>query len=146
MKVEDVMTRDVAVASPDQSLQQAARLMCELDIGALPVADNERLVGMITDRDIAIRAVADGMGPQAKVGDVMTSDVKYCYCDQELAEVGDNMADIQLRRLPVLNRDKRLVGILALGDIATSSDNDCAADALAGISRPRLDGRAQPAV
>lgn len=146
MKVEDVMTRDVAVASPEQSLQQAARLMCELDIGALPVADNERLVGMITDRDIVIRAVADGLGPQAKVEDAMTSDVKYCYCDQELAEVSDNMADIQLRRLPVLNRDKRLVGILALGDIATSSDNDCAADALAGISRPRLDGRAQPAV
>jgi CBS domain-containing protein len=137
MKVEDVMTRDVAVADPDETIQQAARLMDELDIGALPVAEGDRLVGMITDRDIAIRAVADGRGPQTKVGEVMTPEVKYCFCDQDLAEVGDNMADIQLRRLPVLNRDKRLIGILALGDIATSSDNECVSEALAGISRPR---------
>ena len=146
MKVEDVMTRDVAIAHPEQSLQQAARLMCELDIGALPVADDDRLVGMITDRDIVIRAVAEGLGPSATVGEVMTTEVKYCYCHQELAEVSDNMADVQLRRLPVVNRDKELVGILALGDIATSSDHDCAADALAGISRPRADGGTQPAL
>jgi CBS domain-containing protein len=140
MKVEDVMTRDVAIAAPQETIQQAARMMEDLDVGVLPVADNDRLVGMITDRDIAIRAVAAGKGPQAKVGDVMTRDVKYCYCDQELSEVGDNMADIQLRRLPVLNHDKRLVGILALGDIAISSDNDCASEALSGISRPRAGG------
>src|SRR3954470_22405494 len=91
MKVEEVMTHDVAVANPRETIQQAARLMCELDIGALPVADDERLVGMITDRDIAIRAVAEGLGPRAKVADVMTTDVKYCFCDQELAEVSDNM-------------------------------------------------------
>jgi len=146
MKVEDVMTRDVAIAHPEHSLQQAARLMCELDIGALPVAEDDRLVGMITDRDIVIRAVAEGFGPGTRVGDVMSTDVKYCFCDQDLAEVSDNMADIQLRRLPVVNRDKQLVGIVALGDIATSSENDCAAEALAGISRPRLDGGSQPAV
>ena len=146
MKVEEVMTRDVAVANPEQTLEQAARLMCELDIGALPVSDNERLVGMITDRDIAIRAVAQGKGPDAKVGEVMTPDIKYCYCDQDLEEVSDNMADIQLRRLPVLNHDKRLVGILALGDIATSSENECASEALSGISRPRADGGMQPAI
>ena len=140
MRVEDVMTRDVAVAAPEETIQQAARMMEDLDVGILPVADNDRLVGMITDRDIAIRAIAAGKGPQAKVGDVMTRDVKYCFCDQELADVSDNMADIQLRRLPVMNRDKMLVGILALGDIAVSSDNDCAADALAGISRPRIGG------
>ena len=145
MKVEEVMTRDVAVASPEQSLEQAACLMCELDIGALPVADNEKLVGMITDRDIVIRAVARGMGPDTKVGEVMTPEVKYCYCDQELTEVSDNMADIQLRRLPVVNRDKRLVGILALGDLATSSENECASEALSGISRPRADGAILPA-
>jgi CBS domain-containing protein len=75
MKVEDVMTRDVAIAHPEQSLQQAARLMCELDIGALPVADDDRLVGMITDRDIVIRAVAEGLGPSATVGEVMTTEV-----------------------------------------------------------------------
>lgn len=140
MKVEEVMTRDVAVAAPEETIQQAAQMMEDMDIGVLPVADNDRLVGMITDRDITIRAVAAGMGPEAKVSEVMTRDVKYCFCDQELAEVGDNMADIQLRRLPVLDRDKRLVGILALGDIAISSDNDCASEALAGISRPRSDG------
>ena len=143
MQVQDVMTRDVTIASPEETIQQAACRMSDLDIGALPVADNERLVGMITDRDIAVRAIARGMGPEAKVADVMTPDVKYCYCDQDLAEVSDNMADIQLRRLPVLNRDKRLVGILALGDIATSSENECAGEALAGISQPRGDGGMQ---
>jgi CBS domain-containing protein len=140
MKIEDVMTHDVAVASPDETIQQAAQLMDELDIGALPVADNEQLVGMITDRDIVVRAVADGLGPDTKVSEVMTPDVKYCFCDQEIAEVSDNMADIQIRRLPVVDRNKRLVGIIALGDIATSSENECVADALAGISRPHTDG------
>ena len=140
MKIEDVMTHDVAVVSPDETVQQAARVMDQLDIGALPVAENERLVGMITDRDIALRAVACGLGPDTPVSDVMTRDVKYCFCDQEVAEVSDNMADIQIRRLPVVDRDKRLVGIVALGDIATSSENECVTDALAGISRPHTDG------
>jgi CBS domain-containing protein len=140
MKIEDVMTHDVAVVSPDETIQQAARLMDQLDIGALPVADNERLVGMITDRDIVVRAVADGLDPGARVSEVMTPDVKYCFCDQEVAEVSDNMADIQVRRLPVVDRNKRLVGIIALGDIATSGENECVADALAGISRPHTDG------
>ena len=140
MKIEDVMTHDVAVVSPDQTIQQAARLMDQLDIGALPVAENERLVGMITDRDIVVRAVANGVDPSIKVSDVMTPDVKYCFCDQEVAEVSDNMADIQVRRLPVVDRAKRLVGIIALGDIATCAENDYVADTLAGISRPHGDG------
>lgn len=140
MKIEDVMTHDVAVVSPDETIQQAARLMDQLDIGALPVAENERLVGMITDRDIVVRAVADGLEPGIRVSDVMTPDVKYCFCDQEVAEVSDNMADIQIRRLPVVDRGKRLVGIIALGDIATCAENDYVADALAGISRPHGDG------
>jgi CBS domain-containing protein len=91
---------------------------------------------MITDRDIAIRAIAEGKGPDAKVRDVMTEDVKYCYEDQDVNEVTRDMADLQVRRLPVLNRDKRLVGIVSLGDIAISPDNERAADALSGISRP----------
>jgi CBS domain-containing protein len=145
MKVEEVMTRDVAVAAPEATIERAARMMRDLDIGALPVADNDRLVGMITDRDITVRAIADGKGADCKISEVMTPDVKYCYCDQDLSEVTDNMADIQLRRLPVLDRNKRLVGILALGDIATSSDNECATEALAGISQPRADtGTATP--
>lgn len=140
MKVQDVMTQDVTMAAPQTTLQQAACMMRDMDIGALPVGENDRLVGMITDRDIAVRAVAAGKSPHSAVADIMTRDIKYCYCDQDLDEVTDNMADIQLRRLAVLDRDKRLVGILALGDIAISSDNDCATEALAGISRPTADG------
>jgi CBS domain-containing protein len=136
MKIREAMTPDVRVANPDETIQQAARLMASLDAGVLPVGENDRLVGMITDRDIAIRAIAEGKGPDAKVRDVMTKDVKYCYEDQDVNEVTRDMADLQVRRLPVLNRDKRLVGIVSLGDIAISPDNERAADALSGISRP----------
>jgi CBS domain-containing protein len=136
MKIREAMTPDVRVANPDETIQQAARLMASLDAGVLPGGENDRLVGMITDRDIAIRAIAEGKGPDAKVRDVMTKDVKYCYEDQDVNEVTRDMADLQVRRLPVLNRDKRLVGIVSLGDIAISPDNERAADALSGISRP----------
>jgi CBS domain-containing protein len=136
MKIREAMTPDVRVANPDETIQQAARIMASLDAGVLPVGENDRLVGMITDRDIAIRAIAEGKGPDAKVRDVMTKDVKYCYEDQDVNEVTRDMADLQVRRLPVLNRDKRLVGIVSLGDIAISPDNERAADALSGISRP----------
>ena len=144
MKVEDVMSRDVCMASPNETIEKAARLMDDMDVGALPVGDGERLIGMITDRDIAVRAVAKGHGPDTPVGDVMTPSVKYCYCDEDLSHVVDNMSDVQLRRLPVMDRDKRLVGILALADIATCSDNGKANEALAGISRPRGGIGAQP--
>jgi CBS domain-containing protein len=136
MKVSEAMTRDVCVSSPDETIRKVAKTMAKLDAGVLPVGENDQLIGMITDRDIAIRGIAEGKGPKAKVRDVMTNDVKYCFEDQELEEVTRNMADIQVRRLPVLNRDKRLVGILSLGDIAGSSDGKGAGDALRGISRP----------
>jgi CBS domain-containing protein len=136
MKVGEAMTKDVRVANPDDTIRKAARTMASIDAGVLPVGENDRLIGMITDRDIAIRGIASGKGPKAKVRDVMTEDVKYCFDDQEIEEVTRNMADIQVRRLPVLNRDKRLVGILSLGDIATSRDGKAASDALSGISRP----------
>ena len=136
MQVQQVMTHDVAMVNPDQTLQKAARLMADLDLGALPVGQGDRLVGMITDRDIAVRGVAQGKGPKAKVRDVMTPEIKYCFADQELDEISANMADIQLRRLPVVDRDKRLVGILSLCDLAASDDPDCALEALSGISRP----------
>ncbi|MGH6861782.1 MAG: CBS domain-containing protein [Phyllobacterium sp.] len=136
MKVSEAMTRDVRVADPEQSIQEAARTMADLDVGSLPVGENDRLVGMITDRDIAVRGVADGKGPETKVRQVMTVDVKYCHDDQDLDEVTRNMADIQVRRLPVIDREKRLVGILALGDIALTSFNGKAGEALSGISRP----------
>jgi CBS domain-containing protein len=130
------MTTDVRVANPDDTIRKAARMMASIDAGVLPVGESDRLIGMITDRDIAIRGIANGKGPKAKVRDVMTEDVKYCFDDQEIEEVTHNMADIQVRRLPVLNRDKRLVGILSLGDVATSRDGKAAGDALSGISRP----------
>lgn len=138
MKVRDAMTRDVRLIRPDQSIREAAHLMAELDIGCLPVEENDRLVGMITDRDIAVRAVSEGLGPDTTIRKVMTKDVRYCYDDQSIDEITRNMAEQRVRRLPVVNRNKRLVGILALGDLATGSERsqDEAGEALSGISRP----------
>jgi CBS domain-containing protein len=133
MRVSEAMTKNVRMVAPSQTIQDAAILMAQIDSGILPVADNERLVGMITDRDIAMRAVARGKGPQTRVSDVMTPDIKYCFSDQSLDEVMANMSDIQLRRLPVIDRNKRLVGILSLGDVA-QNDEMIAAGALRGIS------------
>jgi CBS domain-containing protein len=135
MKVSDVMTRDVHLANPKQTLREAARMMSEQEIGALPVGEGDRLVGMITDRDIVIRGVAAGKGPSAKVGDIMSDKVMYCFDDEDTDNVCQNMAEIQMRRLPVVNREKRLVGILALPDLATTGDGGAAA-ALEGISQP----------
>jgi CBS domain-containing protein len=131
------MTREVRLARPDQTIREAASLMAQLDVGALPVEEDDRLVGMITDRDIAVRAVGQGRGPDTPIRDVMSRDVKYCFEDQSVDEVTRNMADIRVRRLPVVNRDKRLVGILSLGDLAIdASAQDEAGEALGGISRP----------
>jgi len=137
MKVREAMTRDVRLVKPEQPISEAAKLMADLDIGALPVEENDRLVGMITDRDIAVRAVAAGRGADTPIGEVMTREVKYCYEDQTVDEVTQNMGELRVRRLPVLNRDKRLVGILSLGDLAIDeSARDEAGEALGGISRP----------
>ena len=137
MKVSEAMTRDVTIASPEDTLQQAAKKMAELDAGVLPVGADDRLVGMLTDRDITVRAVARGLGPQTAVGEVMSEEVKYCYEDEDLATVTANMGDIRVRRLPVLSRDKRLVGIVSLGDIVNTGRNARqAGQALAGISQP----------
>lgn len=137
MKVREAMTPDVRLVRPDQPISEAARLMAELDIGALPVEENDRLVGMITDRDIAVRAVAAGRGPDTRVSEVMSREVKYCYEDQSIDEVTQNMGELRIRRLPVLTRDKRLIGILSLGDLAIDEGaRDEAGEALGGISRP----------
>jgi CBS domain-containing protein len=135
MKVSETMSTNVRVAKPDQTIREAAQTMMELDAGVLPVGENDRLVGMITDRDIAVRGVAKGKGPDATVRDVMTSDVDYCFEDQDIDEVSRNMADIKVRRLPVLNRNKRLVGIITLGDIAKAGGQQ-ADEALSEISKP----------
>ena len=136
MKISEVMTRHVEVTSPDDTLQQAASRMAELDAGALPVREGDRLVGMITDRDMAIRALAAGRGPDTKVGEVMTPEVRYCFEDQDLDEVIRNMGENKVHRLPVMSRDKRLVGIISLGDIALYADKGQTGTAVSGISEP----------
>jgi CBS domain-containing protein len=137
MKVSEAMTREVRLARPEQTIREVARLMGELDIGAIPVEENDRLVGMITDRDIAVRAVGEGRGADTPVRDVMSREIKYCFDDQSIDEVTQNMGDLRIRRLPVVNRDKRLVGILSLGDLAVENRwQDEAGEALSQISQP----------
>jgi CBS domain-containing protein len=136
MQVSEVMSAEVNVASPQQSIREAAQMMAAIDAGALPVGENDRLVGMITDRDIAVRAVATGKGPDTPIREIMSTDVKYCFADDEIDEVAHNMAEIKLRRLPVLNSKKRLVGIISLADIALAEGPDPAGQALCGISEP----------
>jgi CBS domain-containing protein len=136
MQVSQAMSPDVRIASPNQSIRDAARLMAHIDAGALPVGENDQLVGMITDRDIAVRAVGAGKGPDTPIREIMSKEVKYCFEDDDLDEVAQNMADIKVRRLPVLDRNKRLVGILSLGDIALAEGAGSAGSALCGISEP----------
>jgi len=134
MKVRDIMTCDVKIVSPTDDLQSAAQLMEKNDFGMVPVGENDRLVGMLSDRDITIRAVARGLAPdRAKVREVMTTDVKYVYDDESVDDVSRNMSSLQVRRLPVLNREKRLVGIVSLGDLALK-EPEPAGDALRSIS------------
>jgi len=135
MRVAQAMTRDVCVASPNDSICEVACTMARIDAGAIPVGENDRLVGMITDRDIAVRAVAAGKGPDTPVRDVMTREVKYCVEDEELDHVAKNMGELRVRRLPVLDRDKRLVGIVSLGDLALTEGEEVAGEAVTGVSR-----------
>ena len=136
MHVSKVMSTDVKIASPKQSIQDAARMMMEIDAGAIPVGEGDRLVGMITDRDIAVRAVAAGKPANTPIADVMSREVKYCSESDDIDTVAANMADLKLRRLPVVNGQKRLVGSISLADIALSGGPDDAATALSGISEP----------
>jgi len=136
VKVAQVMSKDVKIINPDQTLRDAALMMSKEDIGAIPVAEHDHLIGMVTDRDIAVRGVAEGKGPEAKIREVMTRTIKYCFEDEELDHVSKNMADVQMRRLPVMNRQKRLVGIITLGDLATKRARSQAERALHGISQP----------
>ena len=136
MKVSQLMTRDVDIANPGETLELDEKIMAALDAGVLPVSENDRLVGMITDRDIAIRGIAEGKGPNAKIADVMSHEVKYCFEDDHVDEVTRNMGDIRVRWLPVANREKRLVGILSLGDIAFERSGKGTGQTLSRISQP----------
>ena len=136
MRVSEAMSRDVRLATPGQSIRDVAKIMAEIDAGAMPVQENDRLVGMITDRDIAVRGVAQGKGPDTPVRDVMsTEQVLYCYEDEELDHVAKNMSEQRVRRLPVVNREKRLVGIISFGDVA-QNETRAAGKAAKGITKP----------
>jgi CBS domain-containing protein len=130
------MTRDVRLLVPSQTIREAASLMAEVDAGALPVGENDRLVGIITDRDIVIRAVAQGRPVDTKVAAVMTKEVLYYFDTDDLDDVSRNMGKAQVRRLPVVNVDKRLVGIVSLGDLARSEDPTTIGRTVTRVSTP----------
>jgi CBS domain-containing protein len=147
MQIREIMSQPVELVAPDDSIMEAAKAMADCDCGALPVGENDRLVGMITDRDIVTRALARGVAPEeCYVREVMTPDIRYCYEDESVEDAARNMKTLQVKRLPVLNREKRLVGIISLGDLAMCGDGaDSARDALFGISQPEShDGAAHP--
>ncbi len=138
MKVADVMTRSVDVANPDARLDEAAERMRQLDAGVLPVVDGDKVVGMITDRDITIRATAEGRDPvTTKVSEIMTSEVVFTYDDEDVKDAAKLMQDHQVRRLVVLDREKKLVGIVSLGDLAVDTKDDkLKGQVLEDISKP----------
>jgi CBS domain-containing protein len=136
MQVRNAMSDEVQIVNPNQSIREAAIEMAKIDAGVLPVGENDRLVGMITDRDIAVRAIAQGKGPDTPVRDVMSTEVKYCFEDDDVGQVAQNMSDLKVRRLPVLDKSKRMVGIVSLGDLALADGPANAGEALCGISEP----------
>lgn len=133
--VSEVMTRDAATVSPTQSLRDAARLMSDLNVGALPVCDGTRLIGMLTDRDIVVRAVSMGVPPDEAIEGVVSGPATWCYEDDDVSAVQKKMEDAQIRRVPVVDREKRLVGIVALGDLATAADG-AMSSTLGAVSAP----------
>lgn len=135
MQIKDVMTEKVDLVNPATMLADAARKMRDQDIGALPVGEGDQLVGMITDRDITVRAIAEGKDPKGTpVREAMSDRLLYCFEDQSSEEVAANMGRLQVRRLPVMNRDKRLVGIVSLGDLSAAGGDKEAGEALGRIS------------
>ncbi|MDP9964807.1 CBS domain-containing protein [Variovorax beijingensis] len=135
--IKDVMSRDVQVISPDATIAEAARQMRDGDFGMMPVGANDRMIGSISDRDIAVRAVAEGRSADTKVRDVMSDGIRWAYEDEPVERAVAIMGEYQIRRLPVVSRDKRLVGIVALGDLAVrEAESEPAAEALCEISEP----------
>jgi CBS domain-containing protein len=138
MRLGEIMTRDVEVIGSNAPLKEAAAKMKEFDVGLIPVCDGDRLTGTLTDRDITVRATAEGKNPsKTKVSAIMSTDIAYCYEDQEIEEAVSLMEARQIRRLPILNRDKHLVGIVALGDLAMhAGQNELVGETLKEVSRP----------
>ena len=136
MKVSEVMTRDVQTIQPDQTAQEAASFMLSADAGSIPVTDGDRLIGMITDRDIAVRGIAKGFGPETQVRELMTNDVVCARIDDDCDEVASKMSEAQVRRLPVIDEQEMLCGIVSLGDLAREGAADTAEQALEGVAQP----------
>ena len=136
MKVREVMTRDVHTVRPDQRVQEAASFMLSADAGSIPVTDGDRLIGMITDRDIAVRGIAKGYGPDTPVRELMTDDLVIVRDDDDVEEAATKMSEAQVRRLPVIDESEKLCGIVSLGDLSRETDDDCAGQALEGVSQP----------
>lgn len=124
MKAKEVMSTNPEYFSPDDTLKKAAEIMRDNDFGFLPIGENDRLIGAVTDRDIVIRAVADGKNPNTTLREVMTDKIQYCFESDPIEDVAKKMGDLQLRRMVVLNKDKRIAGIISLGDIATKTHNE----------------------
>jgi len=139
MKLNEIMTKNVQCISPDSSLVDAAKMMQKLDVGALPVCDNDRLAGMVTDRDIVTRSLAEGRTPsEARVKDVMTHPIHYCFDDQEVSEAVQTMENQQIRRLVVLDRNRKLCGIVSIGDLALhSGDLNMTGRVTSRVSEPK---------
>jgi CBS domain-containing protein len=137
MQVSEILTRNVETIRPDTSAREAAQRMQSMDVGSLPVCDGRRLLGMVTDRDLTLRILAEGRDPNATpVQDAMTPDVCYAFEDDDVQRAADIMKDRQIRRLPIVNRDRQLVGIVALGDIATHATDQLSGDTLKKVSQP----------
>ena len=136
MRISDVMTRDVATVRPDQTAREAATFMLNSDAGSIPVTEGDRLIGMITDRDIAVRGVAKGHGPDTPVRDIMTSGIVCAREDDSVEDVASKMSEAQVRRLPVIDGSEKLVGIVSLGDLSRETDGETAHLALEGVSAP----------
>ena len=145
MKLKEIMTSNVEVIHPDDTLQTAAQKMHDRDIGFLPVCDGDRLIGVLTDRDLITRALAEGMESKAMLGrDLVTSPAIYCFDDQSVDEAAKLMHDNQIRRLVVLSRDKRMVGVVSLGDLAMNIDDKKSGDVLQSVSEPLSASRPEP--
>jgi CBS domain-containing protein len=140
MKVKELMTKEVEVVHPDDSLMEVARKMRIRDTGFLPVCDGDRLVGSVTDRDLVLRAIAEGIDPKTSLGrDLVTSPIVYCYDEDSVEEAAKLMEQHQIRRIVVVGRkDKRLAGVLSLGDIATNGTKETSAEVLQSVSEPTV--------
>ena len=134
MKISDVMTKSVETVRPDQTARDAARFMLRAEAGSIPVCEGEKVIGMITDRDIAVRGLAEGRGPDCAVRDLMSDGIICARDDEDVAEVAQRMSDEQVRRLPVLDSSDRLVGIVSLGDLSRETGGEAAHHALDGVS------------